>query len=132
MKGFGVVMCQAICGYRVPKPYTSIHRSSNALTIILDTLPKNALDTLACNGFEKANTISNIKSVGAVWAQRSSGWLAWIPSLGDSALTGDVRGCIDDVDGCGGVSDAGWNRHVVMRVLNRGVDVAARACEGQK
>lgn len=74
---------RANCGYRVPKPYTSIHRSSKALTIILDTLPKNALDTLACNGFEKAKTISNVRRVGAAW-ERLTDLLAWIPSSRDS------------------------------------------------
>jgi len=70
----------------VPKPYTVIQRSSKALTIIPDTLPKNALDTLACNGFEKAKTISNVKRVGAV-GERLSDLLAWIPSSRDSLLT---------------------------------------------
>jgi len=34
---------------------------------------------------------------------------------------------INDIQGCGEVDDADWNRHVVMKVLNKGVDVAARA-----
>jgi len=63
-----------------------MQRSSKARTIILDTLPKNALDTLACNGFEKAKTISNVRSVGAVW-ERLPDLLAWIPSSRDSLLT---------------------------------------------
>jgi len=63
-----------------------MQRSSKARTIILDTLPKNALDTLACNGFEKAKTISNARSVGAVW-ERLPDLLAWIPSSRDSLLT---------------------------------------------
>jgi len=103
-----------------------MQRSSKALTTILETLSKNALDTLACNGFEKAKTISNVRSVGELCA-RSSDLLAWIPSSRDSLPEGDVSECIGDVDGCGEVDDACWNRHKVINVLNRDVDVAARA-----
>jgi hypothetical protein len=70
--------------YFVPGPYTSMQRSSKALTISLDTCPKNAAETVACTGFEKANARSSVTSVGPV-----------LCSATDMA-------CVSKIDGCWG------------------------------
>jgi hypothetical protein len=50
--------------YFLPGPYTSMQRSSKALTISSDTCPKNAAETAACTGFENAKARSSVTSVG--------------------------------------------------------------------
>ncbi len=47
-----------------PGPYTSKQRSSNALTIILETCPKNAAETAAWTGLANAKDKSRVTSVG--------------------------------------------------------------------
>lgn len=50
--------------YLILGPYTFRQRSSKALTISLDTCPKNAAETVACTGFENAKARSSVTSVG--------------------------------------------------------------------
>ena len=101
--------------YFCPGPCTSIHRSSNAFTISLDTCPKNAAENVACTGFENANARSSVTSVGpalcdmACASRECGSWGGW-PALG-----------------WGDLGEAGWKRHIVERVLKRGVEEDATA-----
>jgi len=46
-----------------PRPYTSSHRSSNALIIKPETCPKNFAEMATCRGFAKAKMISYLTRV---------------------------------------------------------------------
>jgi hypothetical protein len=99
--------------YNFGLPYTSIHRSSKAATIIDETRPKKPLEIVACNGLAKANAMSNVSKVGAV--------------VGDCFWSPDVGGMAPSDVGCGDVEEASWNLQVVTRFLNKGVEVDAVA-----
>lgn len=114
--------------YLLPGPYITKHRSSNALTICLDTCPKNAADTVACTGFANANDRSRVNSVGPEWSAE----IRWCDVDGEDEadkLGADVfwGGGRPLVLGCGDRGEAGWKRHVVVSVLNSGVDDDATA-----
>jgi hypothetical protein len=97
-----------LCMLLYPGPYTLTQRSSNALTINVDTLPKNAPDTAACKGFANSYARSSERIVG--------------PVSSTVALPGEVAA----------PAAAGWKRHVVSSVLKSGVDDAATACTSNK
>jgi len=85
------------------RPYTSAHRSSNALTISFETCPKNDDETAACTGLANANARSRLASVAADFGERS-----------------DVRPPGEATVLSGAVS----KRQVVLSSLNSGVDEA--------
>jgi len=64
--------------YSLPGPYTVEQRSLNALTIIVDTFPKNVLETAAWIGFANANERSSETSVGPISSEPM-----FAPTLGD-------------------------------------------------
>ena len=106
-----VVIC--VVGYDFGFPYTSIHLSSKAVTIIDETRPKKPFEIVACIGLSKANAISNVSKVGVV--------------VGDCFRSPDVRDVAPSGVGCGDAEEASWNLQVVTRFSNKGVEVDAVA-----
>lgn len=105
--------------YLFPGPYTSKQRSSKALTMSLETCPKNVADIVACTGFENANARSSVTSVGPAWSFKK---------MGDSwDVCDDLGRGSWPALGWGEDGDAGWKRHVVESVLNSGEDEDATA-----
>jgi hypothetical protein len=95
--------------------------SSKALTISLDTCPKNAAETFACTGFENANVRSSVTSVGPVLCCPTE-------VVGVSGADGFGGGGRCPALAWGEFGEVDWNRHVVESVLKSGVEEDATAC----
>ena len=73
-------------------------------------------ETAACTGFANANDRSRVTRVGLAFPKRAESLVV----SGVSARGGSLAGCDDLVE-------AGWNRQVVIKVLNSGVEDDALA-----
>lgn len=113
-------------GHLSPGPYSSRHRCSKADTIIFETCPKNICEAPAYAALAKRNERSRVTKVGP-WS--CAGPLldeAWPDGEGAALWTGVLRAVA--LLGCGERDAAGWNRHMVERLLKIGLEDEATAC----